>query len=193
MKKSLLILLLLFSAVSINAQTSAFYAFPDSNAVWNFHTTEFRLGSGCFIDEQYSILMDGDSLINNIKYNKLSIPYMLSNTIGCNETSIVTAAYKGAVRVDSVNKKVFYVPPTKNSEELLYDFTLEVGDTIKGYLYSNSSAPTIVQAIDSVVVGSNYRKRWLIDSSCIYPIYIIEGIGSTFGLIESIPPCEIHD
>ncbi len=192
MKKSLFILFFLFSVASIDAQTNTFPVFPEGNAVWNFNLTEFYFGNGCLIEEQYSIVMEGDSLINNIKYHKLFIPYVLSNTVGCDDSSYITAAYKGAVRVDSVNKKVFYIPPTKNSEELLYDFTLEVGDTLKGYFSSNPT--NTVQAIDSVLVDSIYRKRWLIDDAyCDGAAYIIEGIGCTFGLVEAIPPCHIND
>jgi hypothetical protein len=42
-----------------------------------------------------------------------------------------------------------------------------------------------VIAIDSVLVGSSYRKIWHINS--YYSIYLIEGIGSTYGLKEPSP------
>lgn len=74
--------------------------------------------------------------------------------------------------------------PNQNVEKLLYDFTLQVGDSVKDYL-KGGMQPTIV-AIDSVLVGCNYRKRWMIDTNKFYPTYLVEGIGSTFDLLESI-------
>jgi hypothetical protein len=64
---------------------------------------------------------------------------------------------------------------------------MQVGDTVKGYLESWAFQPDTVISIDSVLVGTDYRKRWYINS-CYY-IYLIEGIGSTYGLKEPSPGC----
>ncbi|MBK6397641.1 MAG: hypothetical protein IPF75_05100 [Bacteroidetes bacterium] len=47
---------------------------------------------------------------------------------------------------------------------MLYDFNLEVGDTVHGYLGSwlFSNNLDTVTAIDSILVGNSYRKRWSI-------------------------------
>lgn len=181
MKKRLLILLVLFmNWAFIKAQTN-YHSFPDSNAVWNFHLQAYCFSNGQ-ADEHYSITLSGDTIINNQTYQKLSTPYVQSNSTGsCGGT---LSGYKGAIREDSANKKVFIIPPTDSTEKLLYDFNLQVGDTVKGYI---GNFEPIVQSIDSVLVGSHYRKRWIIDSS-YYFVYMIEGIGSTYGLLEEIPP-----
>jgi hypothetical protein len=72
-----------------------------------------------------------------------------------------------------------------STEQLLYDFTMQVGDTVKGFLESFASPAETVYSIDSVLVGNGYRKRWNINPA--YYIYLIEGIGSTYGLIEPSP------
>jgi hypothetical protein len=183
MKKLLLICTTMLSVLA-NGQTSIYRPFPDSNAVWNIN-----FYSGCMIgtdQEFYSITFSGDTTINSLTYHKLFSPFVQSFISGgCNVTH--TTGYKGAIRQDTTNKKVFYVPPTDLNEQLLYDFTLQVGDTVKGFLESFAFQPDVVLSIDSVLVGDNYHKRWIINTC--YNIYLIEGIGSTFGLIELSPGC----
>jgi len=98
---------------------------------------------------------------------------------------VISAGYKGAIRQDTLNRRVFIIPSTAITEQLLYDFTMQVGDTVKGYIETNLNHKDVVESIDTVLVGNNYRKRWKINSG--YSIYFIEGIGSTYGLIEYSP------
>lgn len=91
-------------------QTSIYHPFPDSNAVWNFHIQAycFQNGDG---DENYSIILLGDTIINSQSYHKLTTPFVESYSTGsCGATQ---TGYKGAIRQDSAAKKVFYVQPTK--------------------------------------------------------------------------------
>lgn len=183
MKKNLLLILLLH-ALFTTGQTSVYYQFPDSNAVWNIHFQLYCFANGT-ADEYYSITISGDTVINSQTYHKLSTPYVRSFSTGI--CGGLAAGYKGAIRQDTANKKVFFVPPVSNAEQLLYDFTLKVGDTVKGYTETNAAPTDVVKSIDSVLVGNTYRKRWNINTC--YNIHIIEGIGSTYGLIERSPGC----
>ena len=122
-------------------------------------------------ENNYSIIISGDTLINGLLYQKLTIVNPLW--------------YKGSIRQDTINRKVFIIPPAAATEELLYDFTMQVGDTVKGYIENYLNTKDIVENIDTVLVGNNYRKRWKINSG--YSIYFIEGIGSTYGLVEYSP------
>ena len=136
-------------------------------------------------NENYSITISGDTIIQSQTYHKLIIPFVKSNNSGvCDFTTI---GYKGAFRQDKINKKVFFIPPTENTEQLLYDFTLQVGDTVKGFLNLNLDQPDTIKSIDSVLVGNIYRKRW--NTNSCYKINLIEGIGSTYGLIIPSPGC----
>jgi hypothetical protein len=185
MKKKLLLLLIvmlnLFQHPLTQAQTSVYHPFPDSNAVWNFNHGQIW---GCgpplyyYLSENYSIIINGDTIINSQQYHKLYIPFVQSNCIG----TIVNqdTGYFGCVREDTALRKVFYVYPNSSVDSLLYDFNLQAGDTVRGVLaVSNPSYATVI-AIDSVLVGSNYRKRW--DINPWYNTYLIEGIGSTYNL-----------
>jgi len=182
MKKLLLLSVTLLSLFA-NGQTSVYHPFPDSNAVWNIHFTAncFSNGNG---DESYSISISGDTLINSLTYQKLITQFKISFSTGtCFGPAI---GYKGAIREDTANRKIFFVPPSQNTEQLLYDFTMQVGDTVGGYIESQVIvSPDVVQSIDSVLVGSTYRKRW--NTNSYYDVHFIEGIGSTYGLIAQSP------
>lgn len=179
--KNLLLLIATILTLSTNAQTSIYHPFPDSNAIWNLYFTGCQTGND---NESYSILIVGDTLISGHTYHKLSTPFVQVTLDGfCSQTHF--AGYKGAIRQDTLMKKVFFIPPDSSSEHLLYDFTMQVGDTVKGYLESYSWSADTVISIDSILVGNIYHKRWYIDNG--YNIYIIEGVGSTYGLIEFSP------
>jgi hypothetical protein len=178
--KKIVFLLALLPSVLTNAQTSVYHPFPDSNALWNFHV--FISGYPP-VNDYYSILIQGDTLINGIVYQKLTTPFIQS--FMKSGTSNIIAGYKGAIRQDTSNRKVFFIPPASVTEQLLYDFTMHAGDTVRGYIESNLNPKDIVESVDSVLVGSNYRKRWKINSG--YSIYFIEGIGSTYGMVEYSP------
>ena len=180
MKKFLLLFLLLL-VIFTNRQSTTYFPFPERDAVWNFNFSLLCMfGNG---NENYSITFDGDTLINHQNYHKLITPFVESFSSGNCEK--ISTGYKGAIRQDIAAKKVFFVPRTETTEQLLYDFTLQIGDTVKGYIQANLSQKDTIENIDSVLVGNAYRKRWLINSR--YNICIIEGIGSTYGLVEQSP------
>ena len=173
-------------SISAGAQTSVYHPFPDSNAVWNFN---YGWIWGCgpplynFLYESYSCVMNGDTTISSQQYHKLYIPFVESNCSGAPASH--ATGYMGCVRQDTILRKVFFVYPNSTVDSLLYDFTLQVGDTVKGVIECCAATTDTVQSIDSVLVGNYYRKRWNINFG--YNIYLIEGIGSTFGLIERSP------
>lgn len=184
-------ILLLFSALLTlfaHGQTSVYHSFPDSNAIWNFESTK---GCGQNFDTWgylYSYVITEDTIIKNNTYHKLNVPIEVIVSNGqCDTTGTWTnpGHYAGVIRQDIPNKKVFFIPPTDTTEQLLYDFNMQIGDTVKGYIENTTFPKDRVLSIDSVLVGGNYRKRWSINS--YYNIYFIEGIGSTYSLIERSP------
>jgi hypothetical protein len=184
--KRYLLFILLFISLGSNGQTSVYHPFPDSAAVWNinYYADCWIFGTAY---ANYSITISGDTLINSQTYHKLITPYILGGYTGsCGIAPF--AGYRGAIRQDIPDKKVFYVPPTDSIEELLYDFNMELGDPVPGYI--NMYNTNTVQDIDSVLVGGSYRKRWQVSQQ--YSIYFIEGIGSTYGLLEFSPPATDH-
>jgi hypothetical protein len=184
--KNLLLSIALLSVIAAKSQTSVYHPFPDSNACWNINMSQGMCYMGGWADEAYSITISGDTIINSQSYHKLTTPFVeVVVTGGCTQRNF--AEYKGAIRQDIPGKKVYFVPPTQPAEQLLYDFAMEVGDTVRGFLQIYSSPNDIVLEIDSVLVGDSYHKRWSINPC--YGIYLIEGIGSTFGLLAPSPGC----
>jgi hypothetical protein len=100
--------------------------------------------------------------------------------------------YQGAIRQDIPQKKVYFLPLSQTHDTLLYDFNLYIGDTLPvTYNTGNDGLGVInvVSSIDSVWVGSHFSKRYWISAN-LSPNYaaLIEGIGSTTGLLNKIIP-----
>ncbi|KAB2859079.1 MAG: T9SS type A sorting domain-containing protein [Flavobacteriales bacterium] len=188
-KKSLLYF---FLFLSINSFGQTYYPFPDSVGVWK-QTSSFYEGS----DIHYALFMNGDTIINSITYNKL----YYSDTPNNIDTD--NSNYYGAIREN--NKKIYFFPdsiyniyypeyffcftsyiypyPSFTEEVLLYDFNVNVGDTVH-YPHLDSTY-IIITWIDSVLVQGEYRKQYNYSysykpmSSCqpIGPQNYVEGIG----------------
>ncbi len=94
----------------------------------------------------------------------------------------VAGDYKGALRND--NGKVWFVPKDSQTEFLLYDFTVQPGDTIfdvyiESYYgeYGVHDLYVGPNAVDSVFINGDHRKRIELGGG-----WWIEGIGNTQGL-----------
>ena len=183
MNKKLMIVFMLLTNVLAKAQTSVYHPFPESNAIWNIDCIAWP----CYISnsphEYFSYTIIGDTVINSITYHKWYIPYVVYAD-NCDSTNV--AGYVGAFRNDIPNKKVYYINSGSNTEEVLYDFNITVGDTIKSF---GIKQPYIMKiyAEDSVRVGENYRKIWHASSISAGSVDIIEGIGGTMDLINYCP------
>jgi hypothetical protein len=182
MKKQLIIIFTLLFSFSCKSQSWIYHTFPDSAASWNISIFAEcgMFGTGY---TTYSFQLTGDTNINGQTYHKLSIPFVYETHTGTCFIS-QTTGYQAALREDIADKKVYIVWPD-SSEQLLFDFTMEVGDILTGYMATMSGSIEVVQSIDSVLVNGTYRKRWLINP--YYNIYLIEGVGSTFGFLHPSP------
>ena len=180
-----LFLILACASLAAQAQTNVYHPFPDSNAVW------YQSGaSGFYIclygptQVNYSYEMRGDTLISNKVYHKMFIPCMQGNDscyLICGQKHL--PGYAGCIRQEVENKKVFYVPDGNSVERLLYDFNLQVGDTVTDYCKTQFNSYT-VYSIDSILIGSSYRKRWHFYGE---NYQLIEGIGGTWDVLKN--PC----
>ncbi|MEQ1734769.1 MAG: T9SS type A sorting domain-containing protein, partial [Bacteroidia bacterium] len=80
----------------------------------------------------------------------------------------------------SLNKKMYVRLKNDTIEKLVYDFNLNIGDTLP-ITYRNYTKDKIVSAIDSFYTTYGYRKRFSISNS---NEYLIEGVGNTHGLLS---------
>jgi hypothetical protein len=165
------------------ANAQDYQPFPTSNAMWreNFGGIEVNC-------EDYQYFITGDTIINDLMYHKLQksgIVYAAGG-FGCSWDIFWSINYyAGCFRNDVSAKKVYYMNPYTDTEKVIYDFSLSVGDTIPELDYY-PNYPTI-ESIDSIEIGGKFHKRFKIDNKCwdAYTLYIIEGIGSTYGLLSS--------
>ncbi|MDO9185231.1 MAG: T9SS type A sorting domain-containing protein [Bacteroidia bacterium] len=166
------ILLLFMTPLILTAQTSVYHPFPYSNAIWTFQNSDVASNDSgsctginiCYIDYQYRLL--GDTIVSGKKYANIYCDVSFANcSCGPNSSQSVYAGYAGAIRNDTLNKRVYSANFT-GTEQLLYDFNWVVGDTF-------TTCNNIIAVVDSVMIGSNYRKRFITSDS----VHFIEGIG----------------
>lgn len=171
-----------------SAQFSTYHHFPDSNAYW-IETTE-HVSCGIY-NTEFDYFLKGDTVLQGKTYHKIYENYGISWAIipmlcggGSYYYLFNNVSFVNAIRDDTVNKKVYlYCRSCLSHDTLLYDFNLNVGDTLPAYnqWYSDYN---IISAIDSIKIDSTYNKQFIIGN----PAYdsIVEGIGSMSGLLEYI-------
>ena len=188
--KTLLIIGLVVLTSFTYSQSNIYHTFPANDAVW-------RESSGGYQSENckdYQYIITGDTLVEDFVYHKLQlsgVQYAEDNEGFC--TSFIIAyfnEYIGAFREDTLNKKIYYLPSLSSTDTLLYDFDLNLGDSLPPTFTNNQAFfHNYVSLVDSTLIGSTYRRMLGISTpqSQNYT-YLIEGIGSTFGLLGQIMP-----
>jgi len=186
--KKILFFFLLAGNISVEAQTSVYHPFPDSNAVWRVGWGAASCAQFNYPQAQYQYEINGDTLMGTYLYKKI-IRVFSGGIYFCGPNYPSGSGYMGGLRQDTIVKQVFFVPKDSVQEKVLYDFNLSIGDTVRGMfievLVGNS---LIVTEIDSISIGSTYRKRFKCEGSNPFHVnYLVEGIGNiTSGLLE--PP-----
>ncbi len=195
MKKILFALSILILALETgHAQTNVYHPFPDS-AVWRvdyYYNNPFQFP--CYARYFFQYYADGDTLINSSVYKKIFRSPVQVDTLSCtppfNPPEAPVSGYVGALKDDPQANKTFFILSGSNADSLLYDYNLRPGDTLKGLLVSSiflSDPNLVVVSADSVLIHGQFHKRWNfgLTGHDSYP-YIIEGIGSSVGLIEPV-------
>ncbi len=175
--------LLIFSTLcllAIDSYSQSYIPFPDSNAEWESVWYE---PYPIIYSKLLTYTISGDTIINELHYNKLMRAWI---NAACSKDTI-SYEYWGSFRNDTVERQVFFIPAYWQNEVLLYDFSLNVGDTIPD-TYQNELYPElVVEAIDTVLVEGISRTRftyWNIPDPLNLHFYVYEGIGSDWGLLE---------
>lgn len=177
MKK--LILITLITLISVQNYGQSYHPLPDSNAKWCIEYNNHVIPPPIWWYTNYwETYYSGDTTIMNQDYKKIE---KTEYDIFCLNTVINGPEYIGAIRDDTIHKKVFYVPKGQSNEELIYDFNLKPEDTLFSYL--NWYQPLIVDLVDSILINNEYHKRilFMYDEA-----EIIEGIGSKTGIVEEL-------
>ena len=181
MKK--LLYLFLFSII-VQSSQAQYQPLPMQNAEWYQYGGIALLSCPTCTLVDYKYYTDGDTLINAqtyVKIKKLEVPSV-------NDVSIYPA-YTGAIRQDTLNKRIYVVLTDSTTEHILYDFSLQVGDTNNSVLHSLVSDclgfnTETLYLIDTIQVNGNDHRVFHFQGSCAgNEVSYIEGIGSDFGLL----------
>jgi hypothetical protein len=128
-----------------------------------------------------------DSIIQGNTYHRIYASSSWSCNPPCSSpcTSLPMGGYY--IREDSA-KRIWMYDISSMSDTLLYDFNLSIGDTINTILVTPGDI-FVVQALDSIFIGSNYRNIYYYSSTygsdtCTH--FLIEGIGSGAGLFSEL-------
>jgi len=185
MKKLVFVLLPILNLLYFELFSQNYYPFPDTNTAWNI------VGDNDFTSDQWHFryAIYGDTIINSILYTKVYEMYD-STILHPNST------YFAAIR-ENENKQIFCLLPGF-SESILYDFNLNVGDTIYyniGGVLGHSDVDfwdenhyrIIIEKDSMLMLNNQYRRKWVLEGNFSNQIWI-EGIGSIswYGLFNPL-------
>ncbi|MDQ3018231.1 MAG: T9SS type A sorting domain-containing protein [Bacteroidota bacterium] len=184
MKKVNVLLLVLLSASCLMAQHS-YRPFAVSASSWEI---DYRLGP------------------NSHAYGSVSIPAGIGN-----DTNLGARVYHkvfhdaygfiGGLREDITLQQVYYYPKDSLQEFLLYDFSKQVGDTIRNVFVStqivgeNYLYHAVVTSIDSIQLNNIYYYKYILDPyyyndplpQALIQVIWYERFGGNYGLVGTIP------
>lgn len=183
-----IILILIFSCV---AYCQVYYPVIQENKFWD-QGYIYGYAGGCYIGPARYNFINGYVNHEGKDYRQTNL-YDITGTPGpqgsiCPPFEISNnASVISEMREDTNEHKVYiYDYNSVPRDQLLYDFTLQPGDTLKS-LYAGSGDTLVLNHIDSVTLANGeVRHRYCFDTACL--IYYIEEIGGRNGLFQPIVP-----
>ncbi len=174
------------------AENLPYIPFPTANAQWNIYL-EYSISEAPTDTVLLRYFLCGDTTVNQLNYKKLCLE----------KGNLANPVRELAGLIREQDKRIYYTGTDflgfpHEKEWLLYDFDVQKGDTVwhaqTGYDYS------VIEKIDSVIVGSQLRRRYKVNTRRNYYFqdeeFWIEGIGSVksglLGHITDIPTCCYH-
>lgn len=169
MTRLLPLLTLLLTATTLNSQEIV-----DRAKMWSSMEEHCQPWGSTYSTDFYRF--DEDTLIDEHNYKKVWIS---------GDENYQQWDFYGAFVREELNR--VYYRQIGSEEGLVYDFNLEIGDSV---LIDNPRAAgalylTLVE-IDSVEITDGYRERWkLVSTNYPNPEYWIRGVGSETGILNS--------
>jgi hypothetical protein len=164
------ILMLLCFASNTNAQT--YVPFPTSadTAVWLQRLGNINVNMGASFGSE--LITKGDTVFDGKVYTKIYEQY----------ANPQIPSYYASIREEN---KVIYLRDLTgyniNTDTVLYDFNIQIGDTIDWFGTEDAFQKPTILSTDSVLIDGVFRKRYEVSSNFDL-LFIIEGIGSNNGL-----------
>lgn len=175
--------------ISFSSYSQNWAPFPlDETSEWRVESN-WLTGEECVIYEHYNYFVSGQQNLNGNEYYEISYTGISWSQAAwppdppC-ETwpPVPISGIRGLLRAED---GIIY-QATTNGEFVLYDFTMEVGDTVEGF-----NTTFRVDSIDQIMVNDNLCKRfWVVEGIwqgfSDQPIWIVENVGHQHGLFESM-------
>jgi hypothetical protein len=181
---------IIFSMLSFSSISQVYHPVLELNKYWDQSDEDGY--SPCSFDPRRYLFIQKDSIINGHNYQLCKSYYLHGipgpGTMTC-PPFVVDTNYSIDywLREDTIARKVyiydyFGVPTT---DQLLYDFTLEVGDTLKSYYacWGCQGYPLILSAIEIVTLHNGETRKKYIFNEVYYQTFYIEGIGGGLGFV----------
>lgn len=137
--------------------------------------------------DYYQYVTRGDTILNDINYKKV----FFRDVTDVNPYLITCEYLAGLIRDDTANRKVYAIDFNfpylvdyfaicpKYEEFLLYDFSITIGDTLDLCIWGGQEADVINTSIE-YYYGQERKLIWANGLET----FLIEGIGSDFGVFE---------
>lgn len=192
--KQIAFLFLVVVSFCFSAKAQIQRPFPDSSAFWVWEHTMFNSSGTGLQRTYYTYYISGDTTLNNLVYHKLFVKYY-----DLNFSSLVGAYRKDSLKVYYVDFSYFggleYGMDCDSSECLLYDFGMQVGDSIFQVTLDSVDHYLTVTEIDTISVNGENLKRWHLSSRIDpntnwFDMVWIEGVGSLLPFFNYYPVFE---
>jgi hypothetical protein len=159
------------------------YPIPmDSTSEWRLYTSAWSGGSNYSTSSDFRVFVVGDTTIGNFVYSRLFSSGLHSFTDqGITHSMPYENEFYAFIRTDSVRTYAFI----NGQDELLFDFSLQVGDTLP-LAFNNWSPTVVIYSVDSVTVAGKILRRFHLYDNLggLNSTWYVEGIGHEQGLIE---------
>jgi len=172
MKKWFLIqILIIFHLITVS-QTIV-----DTTKLWNNFITYYNL----WYYGTETIKFTSDTVIEGLNYKKV---------IRSLEEYPTNWSFYGYIREDT-SKRVFYRINGNEPDKIIYDFNIDLYDTVNVYGLQNYednwflNMDYYVYAIDCMMIGDSYRKRYYMAGVEAGVNEWIEGVGGTLGILRN--------
>jgi hypothetical protein len=181
------LLLLIIGLVYFNtgrAQTNHYF---QNNPVWQINS-QCAIPFPCIENQTYNYYINGDTIIDAQVYKKIFASgsgFVWTAQPPPNPCSSAPFSYVNVYPeffLRSAGKQMYLRTPGDSSDVLLYDFNLQIGDSLP-LTYNNFSQSTYVTDIDSIQTPNGFLKRFMLSGSS-WSSYLLEGIGHSKGLVE---------
>jgi len=174
---------LLLSGFFINTFAQTYTPMLENGKIWNMKYETWTVGiPNSTVTTNYGYFIDGTTTFNSTTY------YVLRDSRNTNVYYL---------REDITNKKVYLYSTTNSTEELLYDFNVQVGDVFNAAKLNptfTATERTVVAIGTEMKFGINTKVYTLASANNSNCVKIYEGIGFVpEGLVDDPINCTTFD